>query len=79
MTMMHINCPSVYEWDGWLFEDSYCSGPWPLKQDGERRVNAGRKFWAMYEKWMMLSGAERESFRVGGGSMWVQYGNGELQ
>ena len=59
--------PRVYEYDGWFFEvHGYC-GPWPLRKDGDPRVHAGPRFWAMLARWDALSEAEQETHRVGGG------------
>lgn len=59
--------PRVYEYDGWLFESPYYGGPWPLRKDGELRARAGRKFWAMWDRFYALPETEQEQYRVGGG------------
>jgi len=59
--------PHVYQYSGWLFEwHSYC-GPWPLRQDGELRARAGRRFWAMIKGFQQLTEAERAACEVGRG------------
>jgi hypothetical protein len=61
--------PRAYEFKGWLFEVSSYSGPWPLRNDGERRKRAGRKFWAMWAEWQDLPEDEQKKTRIGGGCM----------
>lgn len=60
----------LYEFEGWLFEWHHYCGPWPLRKDLELRARAGRKFWAMYDRFRALPEAEREQHRVGG-ERWV--------
>jgi len=57
--------PRIYKYNGWLFEYSQSSGPWPLKQDGEPRKCAGNKFYEMFEEFFKRE--DKESFREGGG------------
>jgi len=59
--------PRIYEFEGWCFEWHACSGPWPMKKDGELRKRAGRTFYNMVERFCKLSKADREKYRVGGG------------
>lgn len=59
--------PRLYEYDGWFFEVSIPSGPWPLKKDGELRKRAGDKFYSMFERFDNLSDEEKEKHRAGGG------------
>ena len=59
--------PRLYEYEGWFFEVNACSGPWPLKKDGELRARAGNVFYTMYEKFSKLSKEEKLKYRVGGG------------
>ena len=58
--------PRIYKFDGWLFEYHQTS-VWPLKKDGEPRKRAGRRFYAMLDRFLALDKAEREQHRVGGG------------
>lgn len=59
--------PRIYEYEGWQFEwHDYC-GPWPLRNDGEPRKQAGREFWRMIDRFQNLTPAERKQYRVGGG------------
>ena len=60
-----ICMPSVYEYKGWVFEDSMSNGPWPLKKDLEPRKRAGRKFWGVYASFLDIPEDEREQYRVG--------------
>lgn len=63
----YICGPRLYRFEGWFFVyHSYC-GPWPLRQDGELRVRAGRRFWAMIKRFDALPEAERAAYCVGGG------------
>lgn len=56
--------PAVYRFEGVLFEvHSYC-GPWPLRQDGEPRRRAGRRFWRLWDRFQALSPEERERCRL---------------
>ena len=57
-----VCCPRIYEWRGWIFEVHSYFGPWPLKKDLCPRKCAGRKFWAMWERWKHVPNKER--FRV---------------
>ena len=57
--------PSIYEYEGWLFELHASCGPWPLCKDGEPRKRAGRVFWAMWGRFEDESDQGR--FRVGCG------------
>ena len=59
--------PRLYRFDGWFFEVNKSIGPWPLKKNGDPRVNAGRKFWAMWKRFDALSSKEQEKYRDGGG------------
>lgn len=59
--------PRIYKFDGWLFEVHAHSGPWPLKKDFGLRERAGRKFWAMWDKWCKLRKDEQDKCRIGGG------------
>lgn len=59
--------PSVYEYKGWTFEYGMCSGPWPLRKDGEPRKRAGRVFWKVWSEWQSLPLEEKAKTRVGGG------------
>jgi hypothetical protein len=59
--------PTIYEYDGWLFEFSRNSGPWPLKKGLELRKNAGRKFYNMFAKFDALPDLEKAQYKVGGG------------
>jgi hypothetical protein len=59
--------PRLYEYDGWFFEYSGGTGPWPLRKDGELRKCAGAVFYDMFDRFWKLPVAEREKYRVGGG------------
>jgi len=63
--------PRLYEFGGWVFEDNACSGPWPLKKDGDCRKTAGRKFYKIYDKFNSLSKDEKRKYRVGGGCIQI--------
>jgi len=54
----------IYKFSGWRFEiHSYC-GPWPLNKDGEPRATPpGRKFWEMWQRFCVLTDAEKEKYR----------------
>ena len=56
----------IYEYKGWLFEYGH-AGCWPLRNDGEPRKRAGRKFWAIVADWQSLTEDEQKQTRVGGG------------
>lgn len=62
-----ICSPSVYEYKGWLFEDSGYSGPWPLRKDWEPRARAGRVFWKVWGEWQALPETEKRKSRICGG------------
>ena len=57
----------VYEYKGWLFEDHYNSGPWPLRKNGEPRKRAGDVFWRGWSEGYALPDDEKQKTRVGGG------------
>jgi len=57
----------MYEFEGWIFECGYMSGPWPLRKDLEPRKRAGRKFWKMFERFDALSDKAKSTYRIGGG------------
>lgn len=67
MTTGYICSPPIYEYKGIKFEVHPMGGPWPLKKDGEPREKAGRKFYAMFLRFMALPEEELESYRIGGG------------
>ncbi len=65
-TMQGFICGNkIYQYKGWLFEYSMCSGPWPLKKDGELRKRAGRVFYDIIQQWE--NEPDKEVYRVGGG------------
>ena len=59
--------PRLYEFEGWFFEVSACSGPWPLKKDHDPRKRAGIVFYNMYDRFNKLTDKEKLTYRVGGG------------
>jgi hypothetical protein len=59
--------PRIYEYENWLFDWPAYGGPWPLKQDGELRQRAGRRFWQMITRFDALPAAEQAQHRIGGG------------
>jgi len=68
MTVQGWFCSNrVYEFKGWVFELSACSGPWPLKKNGDLRKRAGRVFYKVYDDFVKLSQCEKKKFRIGGG------------
>ena len=68
MTITGWYCgPRIYRYDGWTFEDSAASGPWPLTKSGEPRKRAGGRFWQLWDRFALLPKAEQESYRTGGG------------
>ena len=63
--MNGIVCISAtYLFEGWHFEFSTFGGPWPLKKDGDLRKLAGRKFWAMWSRFSVLSDKEKQKHLV---------------
>jgi hypothetical protein len=48
--------PVFYKYDGWKFEYSRNKpfGPWPVKNDLEQKKKAGKKFYAMFERFSAL-------------------------
>jgi len=59
--------PTIYEFDGWLFELHSHSGPWPLNKDLSLRKLAGNKFYKMFHKFDSLPDAKKAVFKIGGG------------
>jgi len=59
--------PKVYEFEGWEFEVSGGSGPWPVTKEGEPYKRAGRVFYAMICRFESLPKAEQEAHCIGGG------------
>ena len=58
-----ICCSRVYKYNGWLFEWSTWSGPWPLKKNGwELRKRAGRKFFKDIDKFCAMGIKERKKY-----------------
>jgi len=57
----------IFEYDGWIFEYGYSSGPWPLTKQYELRKCAGAKFWEMFSRWNKLTDKEKYATRIGGG------------
>lgn len=72
MSLVHLSCPKVYEFNGVEFECGYATGPWPLKKDGDPKKLAGRGFYKRIEEWSKMNDADREKFRTGGGSVWIK-------
>lgn len=70
--IVFLDGPRLYRYEGWDFEVHGYHGPWPLRQDGELRARAGRKFWGMWTRFEKE--ADREQFRVGGGCCCVRSG-----
>ena len=62
-----ICSPRIYRFCGWLFEYPAYAPPWPLKKDGKPRERAGRVFWKVCKKFDLLTDAEKETYREGGG------------
>ena len=62
-----ICSPKIFEYAGWTFEMSPTGGPWPLKQDGQLRVRAGKKFYRDIEPFFEMSDEDQKRYRVGGG------------
>lgn len=64
--LIHISLPTIYEYEGWIFEYSRTKpfGPWPLKKDLEPRKKAGNVFYSMFGRFMELSKEEQEECRV---------------
>ena len=58
--------PTIYEFDGWIFEYHQTS-VWPLKKDGEPRKRAGKRFYDMLGRFLELDEETRKQHRVGGG------------
>ena len=55
--------PSIYEYEGWLFEFSYMNGPWPLKKKCHSpKERAGKKFWNMWKRFDKLEQIEKDKF-----------------
>jgi hypothetical protein len=59
--------PKVYKFEGWEFEVSGGSGPWPVTIGGDPYNRAGRVFYAMIRRFYSLPETEQESHRIGGG------------
>jgi hypothetical protein len=57
----------LYEYNGWLFEESMASGPWPLKKNGDPRKRAGKRFYDMYSEFDALPDDEKAKYFIGGG------------
>ena len=64
--IIHITITKIYSFDGWLFEYDRNKpfGPWPVNKDWLPRKRAGRKFWAMFERFEELTEAEQDECRV---------------
>jgi len=64
--IVHVSIPTLYEYEGWKFEYSRRNpfGPWPVKNNLKPRKYAGKKFYAMFERFYVLSIAEQESYRI---------------
>lgn len=58
--------PKVYEFSRWKFEYGH-GGCWPLKANGDARARAGKKFYSDIAAFFVLSTAEQEAHRIGGG------------
>ena len=56
----------IYEFNGWKFEYGY-TGCWPLKNNMELRVKAGRTFFNAIDEFFKMSDSEKEKHRIGGG------------
>lgn len=66
--MMGYMCgPRLYEFEGCFFEYQASSGPWPLRQNGEPRKSAGKRFWKMISCFDKLTDEQKQEYRVGGG------------
>jgi len=61
-----ICSPPIYEFEGWIFEYHQTS-VWPLTKDYEPRKRAGRKFYAMLDRFCTLTDDQKKEYRVGGG------------
>jgi len=59
--------PKIYEYKNWMFEESYMSGPWPLKKDGEPRKRAGKKFWDVWTQFNKLTDKQKRKYKLSGG------------
>ena len=52
----------IYVYDGYTFEVHSYFGPWPLKKNGEPRVNVPNGFWGMVDRFTALSDEEKETY-----------------
>jgi hypothetical protein len=68
MSIIHLNTPKLYEFNGISFEFSYSIGPWPLKKDGDPKARAGKRFYDSIHEWVHSTPEDQEKYRVGGGS-----------
>lgn len=57
----HISCPNIYKYHGLIFEfHPYC-GPARCRKDLElSKVNMGRRFWKIFNKWIKLPPSKKK-------------------
>lgn len=56
--------PSVYQYEGWVFEMHSYIGPHPLTKQGSPYRRVPMKFYNMYERWDTLTEEEKENTRL---------------
>lgn len=67
--IIHIDGPSIYRFEGWLFEIPRGYGtPWPIKENGTPYKRAGRVFWDMIKRFESMGEDEQNIYYQGGGS-----------
>lgn len=63
----HMCGPKVYEFEGVKFEYSDYNGPYPLKKNGDPKMNPDRKFYDLFDRFNKLTEEEKKKRRIGGG------------
>jgi len=64
--IIFISTETYYEFEGWKFEYSRTKpfGPWPVKNDLEPRKKAGRKFYAMFDRFINLPVEQQNGMEI---------------
>lgn len=64
--IVHVSIPNFYEFEGWIFEYSRTKpfAPYPCKKDLQSRARVGKKFYAMFSRFLKLPEREQEQCRI---------------
>ena len=57
----------TYEYEGVQFEIARTGEPFRLKKDGDPSLRKGKKFFDLYDRFLLLPKEEKEKYKISGG------------